>query len=349
MGNEEKMSRVYVPKKTALFIFVGVIVFLSTVGYILFQAYGGSRLINPQEQLKPIGKIFNSSNVNVQQVAGNKEKNEKNVLTVIFFYDGYTSQKEAQLDAEIMQKALELVEPFKSLKDHLSYKVFTTDTKQCKVDLDSNYLVCDKELIKSFRALGTNNFKVVLMSQDNFTAVAEKARGKNSWISIPTNPSNLTTQQRREWLGLQVTRLLGYSLGLSYESGSSSAVLNPSIPPEALAQSLTQDLRPNCAKDSESAKKLWEGYLKIFSNVSYFNGCGGNVSFIYPEEGTLMSLVPKKETYGRVSEDYLRGVLTCFYGKGKSITFGAGQEATYSASLKSCNTFISQYPNFWNE
>ncbi len=274
MGNEEKMSRVYVPKKTALFIFIVFIASLSVVGYILFNAYGGSRLINPQEQLKPIGKLFSSSN-KVQQIAGSK-KNTNDVLTIIFFYDGYTSQKEAQVDAEIMQKALELVEPFKSLKDHVSYKVFTTDKKQCKVDSQSNYLVCDKELIKSFRALGTDNFKVVLMSQDSFTGVAEKARGKNSWLTIPTTPPNLTTQQRREWLGLNITRLLGYSLGLSYESGSASAVLNPSIPPEALAQKLTQDLRPNCAKDLESAKKLWGDYEKIFSNVSYFNGCGGD-------------------------------------------------------------------------
>lgn len=349
MGNEEKMSRVYVPKKTALFIFIVVIVSLTVLGFLFFNAYGGSRLINPQEQLKPIGKIFNSSGVRVQQVAGSKEKNTKDVLTVIFFYDGYTSQKEAQLDAEIMQKALELVEPFKSLKSIIAYKVFTTDTKKCKVESESNYLVCDEELIESFKTLGTNHFKVVLMSQDNFTAVAEKARGKNSWLSIPTNPPNLTTQQKREWMGRTVTRLLGYSLGLSYESGSSSAAVKLSIPPEILAKSLIQDLRPNCAPSLKIAESWWGSYAKIFPNVGFFPGCGGKSEYFYPEEGTLMSLHPKKEIYGRVSEDYLRGVLTCFYGKGKSITFGAGKEATHSAALKNCDTFTSQYPNFWNE
>lgn len=351
VGNEEKMSKVYVSKRSAFGILIITVLFLVVIGYVLFNAYTASRLVNPQERLQPIGKILNSTSEKIQQIAGVKTADKsKNVLTIIFFYDGYVSQKEAQVDAEIMQKALELVEPFKSLKDHLEYKVFTTDTRQCKVDSDSNYLVCDKELIDSFRKLGTDRFKVVLMSQENFTAVSEKARGKNSWLSIPTNPPNLTAQQKKEWLGISITKLLGHSLGLSYEGVSTpSAAVTVSIPPEAIVKSLNGDPRPNCAQDLKTAQKWWGGYAKIFPNVNYFQGCGENSKYYYPEEGTLMSLAPKKETYGRVSEDYLRGVLTCFYGKGKSITFAAGKEATYSASLKNCGTFISQYPNFWNE
>lgn len=341
------MARIYISKTAGFFLLFVLFVLTGTVLFIFYQSYGVKKLVNPLESLSPLGKAI-KSNSSVQQVAGSKTSTEsKNKLTIIFFYEGYETQQQALVDVEVMKKAFSLVEPFKSLPNAVTYQIFTTEDKKCKVDLETRYLVCDKSLIESFRKLGTNNFKVVLMSRDEFVSVAERARGKNSWLSVSTNPPNLTPEKRKEWLGLTVTRLLGYSLGLSYEGGKET--VEPSIPPEILMKTLSESKRPNCAPDKVTAQKWWGGYEKVFPSIGYFKGCGGHKDYYFPEEGTLMSLNPKKETYGRVSEDYLRGVLTCFYGKGDSIVFGAGKEATYSASLKSCDAFTLLYPNFWVE
>lgn len=340
--------KIYVSKTVGFLI---LSVFLSSVFAVLFifyQSYGGSKLINPTERLKPLGSILGGNQKkSIQQVSGEKTSDSANKLTIIFYYEGYETQQKALLDIEIFKKGIELVEPYKSIKEYVSYKVFTSDSEKCSVDPDTRYFVCQEELIDSFRKLGTDKFKVILMSPKDFVSAAERARGKNSWISISTNPPGISDDKRREWMGLMVNRLLAYSLGVSYESGVET--LEPTIPPEAVIQSLSYSGKPNCAPDLATAQKWWGGYAKIFPNIGYFQGCGGHKEYYYPQEGTLMSLNPQKESYGMVSEDYLRGVLTCFYGGKEKLVFPAGKEATQSASLKSCDLFIDDYQNFWNE
>ncbi len=340
-------TKIYVSKTTGLLIFSVLLSATLAVLFVLFTSYSGQKLINPAERLKPLGKILGGNSKAVQQVAGSKDVSSSNKLTIVFYYEGYDTQEKALLDIEVLKKGIELVEPYKSLKDYISYKVFTSDSEKCSVDTENKYLICGKELIESFRTLGADNFKVVLMSPKDFVSAAESARGKNSWISISTSPPGLDENKRRELLGLMINRLLAYSLGVSYESGKDTP--EPSVPKEALSELLSYNGRPNCAPSREVAEEWWGGYAKIFPNINYFQGCGGHKDYYYPQEGTLMSLKPQKETYGMVSEDYLRGVLTCFYGKKESIVFPAGKEATHSASLKTCDTFISNYSNFWNE
>lgn len=346
MADEEKMTKIYVSKTTGMVAISVFVIVIALVLLVFYQAYGGRTLINPTERLKPLGKILGSQDKDVQQVAGDK-KDDSSKLTIVFYYEGYQSQEAALVDIEVFKKAIELVEPFKSLKGNLSYKVFTADSEKCKVDSSTRYLVCDKELIDSFRALGTDRFKVVLIAPKDFIPAAESARGKNSWISISTTPSGVQDDKKREWMGIMVTRLLAYSLGVSYETGDKTPEVT--IPPEAIIESLSYNGRPNCAPNKETAEKWWGSYTKIFPNIQYFQGCGGHKDYYYPQEGTLMSLDPKKETYGLVSEDYLRGVLTCFYGKKDDIVYPAGKQATYSASLQNCEAFTSQYSNFWAE
>ncbi len=346
MADEKKMTKIYVSKATgiiALFVFVIVI---ALVLLVFYQSYGGRALINPADRLKPLGKILGSQEKNIQQVSGGEVDNDSK-LTIIFYYEGYVSQENALVDIEVFKKAIELVEPFKSLKNNLSYKVFTADSEKCKVEENTRYLTCEKDLINSFKALGTDKFKVVLMVPKDFVSIAESARGKNSWISISTSPLGVQENKKREWMGIMITRLLAYSLGVSYETGDKT--LEPSIPPEAIVESLSYNGRPNCAPSIETAKTWWGKYSEIFPNIQYFQGCGGNKDYYYPQEGTLMSLNPTKETYGLVVEDYLRGVLTCFYGGRENIVFPAGKVATYSAGLKNCESFTSQYLDFWNE
>lgn len=336
--------RVYVPKTVGFVLFFTLLIIIGLILLVFYQAYGGRTLVNPLERLKPLGQA--ASTGKIQEVASDSGSS-KNILTIVFYYEAYESQEKALTDVEVLKTAIALVEPYKSLKDYISYQVFTSDSNKCEVDSATQYLVCDKKLIESFKALGADRFKVVLMSQENFVSSSEQARGKNSWIALSTNPPAEVVGKRNEWLGLMLTKLLGYSLGVSYESGADT--IEPSIPPDAVIKSLSYNGKPNCAPDRETAEEWWGGYAKIFPNIKYFQGCGGHKDYYYPQEGTLMSLDPKKETYGLVSEDYLRGVLTCFYAKKDRMVFPAGNTATHSASLKNCDAFISQYSNFWNE
>jgi len=336
--------RVYVPKTIGFLLLFTLLIVIGLVLLVFYQAYGGRKLVNPLERLKPLGQ--SSKTGKIQEVAGGSSSS-KDALTIVFYYESYESQEKALTDIEVLKGAIALVEPYKSLKDYISYQVFTSDSKKCEVEKETQYLVCDKELIDSFKALGAERFKVVLMSQEHFVSASEQARGKNSWITLSTNPPAEVSSKRNEWMGLVLTRLLGYSLGLSYESGMDT--VEPSIPPDAVIQSLSYNGKPNCAPNRETAASWWGGYAKIFPNIGFFQGCGGHKDYYYPQEGTLMSLDPKKETYGLVSEDYLRGVLTCFYAKKDKMVFPAGKTATQSASLSSCNLFMKDYPNFWVE
>lgn len=263
----------------------------------------------------------------------------KNKFVVVFFYDGYTSQQEALVNVQILKETLSIIEPFKSLNGGIVYKIFTTDSQKCNVKESGGLrlLVCDKNLISSFKQLGIDHFKLVILSPLEFVSTAQSARGLNSWMTLSTFKGSVTPEEFNRFLGLQFAQNLGKSLGLSSEgdaSGSASLAVNP------------VSHEPNCAKDEELARLWWGGYTSVFSNIGYFKGCNGNPNFVYPEQNTIMSRNPQKESYGRVSEDYLRQVLSCFYIEKEKVD---GQVATYSATLSSCHAFKNQYSLFWQE
>lgn len=342
----------YVSKKTFTAGAIFVLLIIGVVIFTLIRSSYFATLTSPDQQYDPIshftqvipspgqGKVASASTSN------NPQNGKK--LTIIFFYDGYELQKDALLYVEVMKESLDSVEPFKSMKDAIAFKVFTTDDKKCRVE--NRVLVCDPKLIDSFRKLGTDHFKVVLMSPEVFESSAGYAQGKNSWITISTNAGTLNPADEKRWLGILFTHFLGKSLGLFNEYDEKSYSLIPSISEQEIAQKgfITSGF-PNCAPGLDTAKKWWGGYVGAFPEVGYFQGCGGSKEFYYPEKNTLMSSDPQKESYGRVSTDYLRGVLSCFYAGENSITFPAGESATQSAKLSSCSEFKSDYPNFWTK
>lgn len=341
----------YVSKKTFTAVAILTLLLIGAVVFFLFRSSYFANLTSPEQQLDPISKFTQILPTQAQgKVAsvvtpGTPAREKK--LTVIFFYDGYETQQDALLYIEVMKQSLDSVEPFKSMKDYIAFKIFTTDDKKCRVE--GKVLVCDKKLIESFRKLGTDHFKVVLMSPAAFDSNAGYANGKNSWIAISTNAGNLSQPDLKRWLGILFTHFLGKSLGLFNEYDPNSLNLIPSAPEQEIIQKgIITSGPPNCAPNLETAQKWWGAYKDVFPEVGFYQGCGGSPDFYYPEENTLMSSDPRKEGYGAVSTDYLRGVLACFYGEGESITFPAGESATYSAQFSSCSEFKKSYPDFWN-
>jgi hypothetical protein len=290
--------------------------------------------------------------LNLSDTAKNKEKaieklkeNYKNKFVIIFFYDGYDNSNKALNYIAVMKGALDILEPFKSLKDLIVFKTFTTNSQKCNTEGEpgKKLLVCDPKLINSFKNLGIDHFKLVILSPLEFFSAALPAKGSNSWITISTFLGTNTKEESKRLVGLQFAQSLGRSLGLASEFDSRS------ISSESASFKALTENPPNCAKDLSQAESWWGAYANIHNYVGYFKGCAENPDFIYPEEGTVMSKNPQKESYGRVSEDYLRAVLSCYYIDNHSPIFPAGETGTASASLKNCNTFKKTYPDFWEE
>lgn len=353
-------TRIYVPRWMGITFLLLIPVSAILVGVFLYKTYGQSKLYNPNEQYGKLGNLGDTkispgaSDAQIAEVVQKRTNKEtEGRLTLIFFYDGFDAQTEATNTVNVLKETLKELEPFKSMPDLLAYKIFTTDGKKCKVE--RNQLVCDPKLIESFRQLGVEHFKVILMSPEYFSFYAPLFRGSNSFISFSTfNKSNLSKPDQKRWLGINFAQLLGHSLGLSYESSSinstHSAVLKQDVPPVGVpARALPKSGKPNCAPDKNTAEKWWGGYSRFFNDVSYFQGCEGNTDAFYPIKNTLMSDDPILQSYGQISEDYLRGVLSCFYGDKEAIIFPAGFTASHSATLKSCDNFKKDYPNFWKE
>ncbi|MGE5041338.1 MAG: hypothetical protein ACM3IJ_00355 [Candidatus Levyibacteriota bacterium] len=361
-------SRLYISKRTGLIALGIFLIGLVGLGVGLLFLFNKTVLTTPEEEYQPLDSLTLNNvagtptpvhtkiaQAEIKGVASslNPGKNtQPKKLTIIFFYDGYDVQGDALGAVEVMKASLDIVEPFKSLKELIDFKVFTTDGKKCKVDDKSHLLVCNKQLIESFRKLGVDHFKVVLMSPDLFGSTAPLAYGKNSWISISTSHTGEDNATYKRSLGLEFTNLLAHSLGLKYEYSKADKVPDfPQPPPGVVVTPQSLGGRPNCAPDLDTAKIWWGGYSGIFpGRVGFNKGCGWDKDAYYPEQNTLMSDEPKKEGYGIVSEDYLRGVLTCFYGEEEKMIFPAGGSASESARMSTaCSAFTKDYPRFWQE
>lgn len=355
-ANSKSPTRIYVPAWMGISILVGFFVMAVISGLLLYKFYAPQKLLLPgqlNESLGSLGQVKISPGASTDEaVAAVMQKvasETSGKLTIIFFYDGYDTQADALTQVKVMEESLNEVEPFKSLKDLITYKVFTTEGKKCHVDGKPSALVCDPKLIESFQKLGVDHFKVVLMSPEFFTPIAPVSRGANSFITLSTFNNTLSPQDEKRWVGIVFTHLLGNSLGLKDEIGDIEKAKTAEAPPEGVIVKKLASGKPNCAPDLPTAQKWWGGYISKFPDVGFNLGCSNNLSSYYPEKNTLMSDLPKKQSYGAVSTDYLRGVLSCFYGGKDAIVFPAGFSSNNSPELKSCDAFRKEYPSFWEE
>lgn len=347
-------NRLYISKRLGIAILLIFIVSFIAFGAGIFFLFTKSSLTNPADEYKPLESIGlpKKEEPVSGKVAAAEVSKASPKLTIVFFYDGYDEQNSALGAIEVMKEALNLVEPYKSQKDAIDIKVFTTDGKKCKVDEKAKMLVCNKELIESFRKLGTDRFKVVLLSPLDFSSTAPLAYGKNSWISISTNLKGQDPATYKRTLGFQFINLLGHALGLKYEYTDEKNIPEfPTAPAGTVVDVQKLVGRPNCAPDLATAQEWWGDYVAVYPDkIGFYTGCGWNKDAYYPQQKTLMSDAPAEESYGIVSEDYLRGVLTCFYGKGQEIVLPAQNTASESARIaSSCTEFVKNYPSFWTE
>lgn len=347
-------ARIYVPRWMGIAILVGFVLLAIGVGVALYRTYGRQNLYDPKKETESLGSLGApkvSPGATTEQIAeavtDHMNKDTQGKLTLIFFYDGFNTQKQAVDAVNVFKEVLKDVKPFSDVEDLLAYKIFTTDGKKCHAENDT--LVCDPKLIESFKKLGVDHFKVILLSPDEFNSGAPLSRGSNSFISLSTFNSNMSIQDHNRWMGILFTQLLGRSLGIHSEYTDIKKMKTPVPPPDGVTVKKLKSSQPNCAPDMQTAEKWWGNYAKIFPEVSYNKGCEENPAGYYPEKNTLASDFPQKEGYGIVSEDYLRGVLYCFYGDKESILPTTGKYASVSASIKSCDTFKKDFPNFWKE
>lgn len=212
-------------------------------------------------------------------------------------------------------------------------------------------LACDKSLIGLINGLGVAHFKLVVLSPLNFVPNATVAYGKNSALYMPTYRGALTQAELDTFVSRYFMHELGHSLGLRDEYARQrpqEAVGDPESAAAASSNAAFQPARPNCAPSKDTASSWWGAYvLAKVEGVGFFPGCAGNSNYYMPVQGTLMSDNPTLETYGRVSQDYLRGVIDCFYAGKQAIGFTAKER--FAGQVTSCQEFKQAYPDFWTD
>lgn len=360
---DSKNKRLWADKATIIvitFIIIIIVIVGGFAAYRLRQTKGDLRSPVDENQpltlgippVKPETLPADGKTASEAMIADIK-KQHGNKFNIIFFYDGYDDQKDALLYIKVMQEALDLVEPFKSLSGHIAFKIFTTEGQKCHVEAGAKKILkCDQEMVESFNRLGIERFKLVVLSPLDFVPNAKVARGKNSAIYMPTFQGALTQQELNRWLGQFFMHELGHSLGLRDEYSRqrpAESIIDKESADQLSSNIAYRPAKPNCAPDKETAKTWWGDYVGVFAGVDFYSGCAGRDTYYFPQENTLMSANPTTETFGQVSEDYLRGAISCFYSGKESLIWPAGLEATYSAKLKNCDTFRAEYPNFWEE
>jgi hypothetical protein len=274
-------------------------------------------------------------------------------LTILFYYDGFTRASDALRYVGLLQGALKTTEPYASASS-LSTRVFTSPSQKCHVvRKGQNLLQCDKSLIPEINQLGIKHFKLVVLSPLNFVPNASVARGKNSVVYLPAYQGALTPTELDTFLSRFFLHELGHGFGLRDEyafqrpAGSVGNKAAAEAPSSSVAY---QPGRPNCAPDKATAQAWWGIYLSAkVPGVGLQTGCAGKPQYYYPVQGTLMSDNPQQANYGIVSEDYIRGVLDCFYGTKASIDYPSKSRLYVPGLATSCSGFRWVYAGFWGE
>lgn len=334
--------QVYVPVwLLPIFLVIGLgLVF----GVFLLAQHQRSSLVTVSQ--KEIAKVSAPARAYPQAEASG---NANGKFTIIIYYEGYDNPEDGQRFVGLAQAALKNVEPF-ATAGNVQTRVFTSASPKCHVEKGAkSLLVCDKSLINEVNALGIERFKLAVISPLNFVPNAKVARGKNSAFYLSTYQGALTQTELDQFVTTYFMHELGHSLGLrdEYIRDRPEKAIGDSQAAAALSSNIAfQPAQPNCAPDEATAKKWWGGYIDAkVADVGYFKGCAGRADYVFPQQSTLMSDDPTMESYGRVSEDYMRGVLACFYGDKDNVSYPG--DTKISSEITSCPAFIKQYPGFW--
>jgi len=258
------------------------------------------------------------------------EKINPEGLNLIFFADQYSSWEEFENDINSLMGELKTIEPWQSYQFFNIYKINPKKTGICYIKIKDERkpaLRCQLEINNYLNNLPLENFRLIVLSRQEFQSWANVVRLENSGIffSVPTARKEKNDQRVN---ALLLAHLLGHAFGLKDEEIFVIALADgaPHTPDG-----------PNCAPDAATAEKWWGDLTKKYSEVGYFKGCCGNENYIKPTQSSIMNLntgSPIVYTYGPVSEDYLKKVLDyCF-------TSGSYNQA------KTDVEFFEQYPEF---
>ena len=256
-------------------------------------------------------------------------------LNLLFIADAFNTQDEFIDAVDVILKAMKQTEPWKSHAEINAFLIFQNSSTICMVKEENSYapvLKCGKELIALAQTLPLVNVKVVVLSRQSFVSWANVSRFENSFVFYSMPESKQT-----DTFNLKIfIHEFAHGFGLRDETRS------------IIADSGSAPARPegpNCAPNVAVAKLWWGKYLKhedgalIFdstnNDVGFYFGCAGNQDYLRPTQKSLMNIqdFPDADTYGLVSEDYLRKVLKYCYS------------STIYSKIDDAE-FVSQYPDF---
>lgn len=257
------------------------------------------------------------------------ENNNNEGLNLIFFADQYLSWEEFESDINALMSEIKTIEPWQSYQYFNIYKINPKKTDICYITIEDerkSTLRCQLEINNYLNNLPLKNFRLIVLSRQEFQSWANVVRYENSGIffSVPKQMSDMNKKVN----GLLFSHLLGHVFGLKDEEIFVLA--------KAGGSPHTPD-GPNCAPDVVTAEKWWGDLTKEYPEVGYFKGCCGDENYIKPTQSSIMNLNTGASivyTYGPVSEEYLKKVLTYCFMPNSNVQVSTDSE------------FFKQYPKF---
>lgn len=250
-------------------------------------------------------------------------------LNLIFLADQYPSWEEFENDINALMGELQTIEPWQSYQFFNRYVINPKETGLCYIKIKDErkpVLRCRQGINNYLNTLPLENFRLIVLSRQEFQSWANITRYKNSGIFFSA-PHALTEKTDQRVSALLFAHLLGHAFGLKDEEIFVLA--------QAGGAPHTPD-GPNCAPDVTTAEKWWGDLAKKYPEVGYFKGCGGNQNYIKPTQSSIMDLntgAPIVYSYGPVSERYLKKMLEYCY-------------STKRYTVSDDQAFFTAYPDF---
>jgi hypothetical protein len=223
------------------------------------------------------------------------QKSEKPGLNLAFVPYNYQDNDEFISDVSIIRGKLKNIPPFSQYQANINLTLLDISPEEEKVFFKETsgfppLMVRSDFLINIRNRLGAD-YKLAIINKTGFSSCAELSdKSEISLLIIGKARYNNAESFSKSFL-----HELGHSLGLRDECVNCPQICQPGP--------------PNCARNMEEAKSLWQDLVNEEGLADYVQGCCGNINYIRPTIASLMNDIEKAETFGRVNERYLRQVL----------------------------------------
>jgi len=298
------------PFKIKRWLFLGFI-FLIFVASAFYFMKGRPAADSDQRSGQSVRPADNPVKFNAEEFQLPEKINSRG-LNLVFFADQYSSWEEFESDISGLMRELKTIEPWQSYQLFNVYKINPKEAGLCYIKVKDERkptLRCRPEINNYLNNLPLENFRLILLSRQEFQSWANVPRHENSGIFFSV-PKALKEKGAQRVNALLLAHLLGHAFGLKDEeifvlAQSGGAPHTPN--------------GPNCAPNVVTAEKWWGDLARKYPDVGYFKGCAGDENYIKPTQSSIMNLntgAPIVYNYGPVSERYLKKVLEyCFSAK----------------------------------